>query len=181
MPGPEIRQVIATQPVPDEDGVANAMLRDVLGNKADTALAVPSAVDSMMRYIKGILGAIPGVASSFQEQADVAVTINAINGGETNVFDLNAALTRYMVRSLRLKCADPGANTVAVRVYGLINNVSLEVDSFDITTANFGTYFSLMDMFGLPFIAGDDVQVTVRASAGGPYAVTGQYSLAMAT
>ncbi|KKK82678.1 hypothetical protein LCGC14_2801010, partial [marine sediment metagenome] len=45
-----------------------------------------------------------------------------------------------------------------------------------ITTANFGTYHSLMDMFGLAHLAGDDLQVTVRASAGGPYAVTGQYS-----
>jgi hypothetical protein len=34
-----------------------------------------------------------------------------------------------------------------------------------------------MDMFGLPHLAGDVLQVTVQASAGGPYAVTGQYTL----
>ncbi len=122
-----------------------------------------------------------GGAAVFNEQADVAVNITAINAGETDVFDLNVAATRYIVRSLRLQCADPGANTITVRLYELVNDVSIEVASFAITTANFGTYHSLMDMFGLPHLAGDDLQVTVRVSAGGPYAVTGQYSHGLAT
>ena len=62
MNGPEIRQTIATQPVPGVDGVINAIERDVLGNKEDTALTAASAVDSMMRYIKAILGASYGAA-----------------------------------------------------------------------------------------------------------------------
>jgi len=117
-----------------------------------------------------------GAAGIFYEQADAAVNITAVNTGETNVFYLSAASTRYIVRSLRLKCADPGANTVTVRLYELVNDGLTEVDSFDIDAANFGTYHSLMDMFGLPHLAGDELKVTVRASAGGPYAVTGQYS-----
>lgn len=121
---------------------------------------------------------ITGALGVLYDKAAVAVNINAINGAETEVFNLSAANTRYLVRFLRLKCADPGANTVTVRLYELVNGVSLVVDSFDITTANFGTYFSLMDMFGLPHLAGDSLIVTVRASAGGPYAVTGQYSYA---
>ncbi len=119
---------------------------------------------------------LAGSTGVFHEQADVAVTINAINASETDVFDLNVADTRYIVRSLRLKCADPGANTVTVKLYELVNDVSIAVDSFTIDTDNFGTYHSLMDMFGLPHLAGDDLQVTMQASAGGPYAVTGQYS-----
>ncbi len=126
--------------------------------------------------ITTILAAIGGATGIFNEQADVAVTINAVNGGETDVFDLNAASTRYIVRSLRLKAVDPGANTIAVRLYELINDVSTLVDTFTITTDNFGTHTSLMDMFGVPHLAGDDLQVTVQASAGGPYAMTGQYS-----
>ncbi|GAH75365.1 unnamed protein product, partial [marine sediment metagenome] len=70
----------------------------------------------------------------------------------------------------------PLANTVTVRLYELVNDVLTEVDSFDITNANFATYHSLMDIFGVPYLAGDELQVTVRASAGGPYAITGQYS-----
>jgi len=131
---------------------------------------------SISADIAAVLATITGTTGIFHEQADVAVNITAINGAETDVFDLNVANTRYIVRSLRLKCADPGANTVTVRLYKLVNDVSLQVDSFDITAANFATYHSLMDMFGLPHLAGDDLQVTVRASAGGPYAVTGQYS-----
>jgi len=117
----------------------------------------------------------------FQEQPDTAVNITAIAGGETDVFDLNVANTRYIVRNLRLKCADPGANTVTVRLRELVNDVSTIVNTFDITAANFAGYHSLMDMFGVPYLAGDDLQVTVQASGGGPFAVTGQYAHATAT
>jgi len=36
-------------------------------------------------------------------------------------------------------------------------------------------------MFGVPYLAGDQLQVTVQASAGGPYGITAQYSFATAT
>ena len=126
--------------------------------------------------VANLLADIKGTTGIFHEQADAAVNINAVNTGETDVFHLSAADTRYIVRSLRLKCADPGANTVTVRLYELANDVLTEVDSFDIDSTNFATYHSLMDMFGLPHLAGDELQVTVKASAGGPYAITGQYS-----
>jgi hypothetical protein len=112
------------------------------------------------------------------------VDITATNAAETDVLNLHTELTiaiptyhmHYTVEKLRLKCADPGANTVTVRLYELINGASTEVDSFAITTVNFATYFSLMDMFGVDHLAGDNLKITVRASAGGPYAVTGSYA-----
>lgn len=121
------------------------------------------------------------VASLLHEQADVPVSVNATNAAETDVLNLAVANTRYVVRSLRLKCADPGVNTVTVRLYELVNDVLLQVDSFDITAANFATFHSVMDLFGLPHLAGDRLRVTVRASAGGPYIVTAQYVMATAT
>jgi len=117
-----------------------------------------------------------GAIGIFHEQADVAVNINAILAAETDVLNLAVANTRYIVRHLRLKCANPGANAVTVRLYELVNDVQIVVQSFLIGAVNFGLYFSLMDMFGLPHLAGDNLRVTVQASAGGPYAVTGQYS-----
>ena len=75
-----------------------------------------------------------------------------------------------------LKCADPGANTVAVRLYKLVNGASVNTITFTITTVNFGTYFDINTMFGLKSLAGDNIKITVRASAGGPYAVTGSYA-----
>jgi len=150
------------------DGVN--VFNPTIGGSARTDL------DAALAAIGTILAAITGAAGLFYEQADAAVNINAINASETNVFDLSTASTRYIVRSLRLKCADPGANTVTVRLYELVNDGLTEVDSFAIDTTNFGTYQSLMDMFGMPQLAGDNLKVTVRASAGGPYATTGQYS-----
>jgi len=134
-----------------------------------------STVEVDVANIAAKIDAIKGATGIFYEQADTAVNITAIAASETDVLNLAVANTRYIVRSLRLKCADPGANTVTVRLYELVNDVLTEVDSFVIDNTNFGTYHSLMDMFGLPQLAGDSLKVTVQASAGGPYAVTGQY------
>ncbi len=109
-------------------------------------------------------------------KAEVPIDTTATNAGETDIFDLSVVDTHYTIDKLRMKCADPGANTVTVRLYELINGAATEVDSFDITTANYTTYFSLMDMFGVERLIGDSLQVTVQASAGGPYAVTGSYA-----
>ncbi len=122
--------------------------------------------------------------SALKEQPAVAVNINAIAGGETNVLLLNTANTRYVIRGLRLKVADPGANYVTVRLYELVNGVLTESDSYPIsgsldpTGGTYTQYFSLLDMFNLSSLFGDSLRVTVQASAGGPYAVTGQYSWA---
>jgi hypothetical protein len=107
---------------------------------------------------------------------EVAVNTTATNAAETDILNLAAVNYHYTVDKLRLKSDDPGANTVTVRLYELVNGASVEVDSFAITTVNYGTYFSLMDMFGEHHLAGDNLKVTVRASAGGPYAITGSYA-----
>ena len=41
-------------------------------------------------------------------------------------------------------------------------------------------YFSLYDMFSVQQLAGDDIQVTVHASANNAYAITGQYQYSQA-
>jgi len=133
------------------------------------------AKDSLQALAEALAALVSGTGL-FHEQADTAVDITAINASETNVFALATASTRYIVRSLRLKCADPGDNTITVRLYELVNDGLTEVDSFEITTANSGTYHSLMDMFGMAQLAGDSLKVTVRCDAGGPYGTTGQYS-----
>ena len=132
--------------------------------------------DAAFEAIGTALAALIGAAGLFHEQADVLLTFNTVNGSETNVFNLVVADTRYIVRSLRLKFADPGANTITVRLYELVNDGLIEVDSFEVTTANFGTYHSLMDMFGMAQLAGDNLKVTTRVSAGGDLATLGQYS-----
>jgi hypothetical protein len=112
---------------------------------------------------------------------ETAVNISAVSTGSTDV--LNLALTsgyHYTINKLRLKCADPGADTVTVTLQELINGVLTVVDSFIIigslgVNPNYQNYFSLMDMFGLPELFGDQLEVSVESSAG-TYAVTGSYS-----
>jgi len=133
-------------------------------------------VAALTAIVVALVADIEGATGIFHEQEDVAFDVPAVLAAEADIFDLDDADTRYIVRSLRLKCVDPGAETVTVRLYELVDDVLTEVDSFIITTANFTTFFSLMDMFGLPHLAGDELQVTVQATAVGPYAVTGQYS-----
>lgn len=135
------------------------------------------ALKTLINILEAKLNA---VAHSFQEQADVPFNINATLV-EANILDLSAINTRYIIRNLRLKCVDPVEQTVTVRLYELVNTVLVLVDSFNITTANFVTAHSLMDMFGLSQLVGDNLKVTVIATAVGPYACVGQYSFAMAT
>jgi len=150
------------------------LITDLLSHASHGLVALKVLLDN----IESKLDTIKGSIGIFYEQADVAVNVNATIGGETNVLNLAVANTRYIVRHLRLKCVDPGVNQVLVRLYELINNVLTNVDTWIIDNTNFGTYFSLMDMFGVPYLAGDQLQITVQASGGGPYAVTGQYSFA---
>ena len=116
----------------------------------------------------------------WNQQADVAVNTTATNAAETTIFDLSVAGYSYMVNTLRLKFADPGANTITVRLYELINDVLTQVDSITVDTTNYATYYSLMDMFGINCLTGDSLKVTIRVSGGGPYACTGQYQYALA-
>ena len=135
---------------------------------ADSALIV--STNTMM-------GVYSGTTGGHMEMPDVPVTIDAISTGDTDVLYLHTADTRYLVRSLWLKCVDPGANTVTVTLKILINDIATVVDTFDITTANYTVYYKLPSLFEVEQLAGDDIQVYVRSSAG-TYAVTGQYSYA---
>jgi len=131
-------------------------------------------IKSEVRDIESEVGDIEQKLDSlFQPKAATAFSVEATNAAETDILHLNGTAA---VESLRLKCADPGNNAVTVRLYELVNNGLTEVDSFGINGANLGEYFNLMDMFNLCRLVGDELQVTVRASAGGPYTVTGQYT-----
>jgi len=119
---------------------------------------------------------ITGATGIFHEQADAGFT-EEIVAAETFIVTLTVADTRYILRDLRVKCEDPtAANTVTITLYTLINGVETAVDTFVITNANFGTYHSLMDMFGVPYVAGDSIRVSATGSAAGPYTLDGQYS-----
>jgi len=111
------------------------------------------------------------------QQPDVAINTNA-NIAAVDILDLNTAGLTYMVNNLIIKSADPGANTVTLTLYELVNDASVAVDTFDITTANYTNYFSLYDMFSRHHLSGDDIQITLTCDADGNHVVTGQYQYA---
>lgn len=116
----------------------------------------------------------------FREQDAVVVNITAIPTSETNVLNLATASTHYIVRDLVLKSANPGINAITVRLYRLVNGTLALADSFIFDSTNFGVCQTLMDMFGVSYLAGDQLKVTVQAS-GGTYTITGEYSYAKTT
>jgi len=150
----------------------------IVDDLIDAATDTLTNIHTKLQTVDDMVDGVEGATGVLYEQADVVVNTTAPNDANTDIFDLNTASTRYVIRGLILKCADPGANTVTVSLVMLINDVATVVDTFEITTVNFGDYFQLQDMFTTPQLAGDDIQIYVRASAGGPYAVTGQYSYA---
>lgn len=119
---------------------------------------------------------LTGYLLRLMNKAEVPVNITAIVASETNFLNLSTNGVHYAIDDLVLKCANPGANTVNVRLYKLVNAVLTNTQTFAITAANFGTYFDINTMFGLKSLAGDNIGITVQATAGGPYAVTGSYA-----
>lgn len=105
---------------------------------------------------------------------EVPVNIMAVTAPGATVFDLSTADTHYTVDKLRLKADDPGADTIEIELWELVNGVLTLVRSFTINTGNYTWYFSLVDMFSLDHLAGDNLKVVARTSAN-TYAVTGSY------
>lgn len=97
----------------------------------------------------------------------------------TLIVDLSAVNTKYVLRGLTIKSADPGVETVTVSKIKLINDIETTVDSFIIDTTNWGTYQELTDMFGDEAIFGDLIKIVCTTSAG-TIAIIGQYSYAKA-
>ena len=127
--------------------------------------------------IAEIYGAITatGTVTYKGKHPEVAVSFNATDVA-AEFFHLAAATgTQYNVSKIRFKCADPGAQTVTVSLEEYVNGVLTVVDTFTINTGNYATYFSLMDMFGVDHLSGDELRISAVASDAGPYAVTGSY------
>jgi len=69
-----------TEFVPTTDGVNNRTPSDVVGNKADTAIAVPDNVSSHIRYLKGLLTQITAARLGELDAANLPADIDLIKG-----------------------------------------------------------------------------------------------------
>jgi len=115
----------------------------------------------------GLADTLTGVGSG--ATIDTLTEISAIRAPD---------ISHYIVDKFIIKSDDPGAgNRVAVRLYEMVNDIPVAIRTFYITPANFATYFSLADMFGLTILSDYNVEITVRQEvAGGPTVITGQYT-----
>jgi hypothetical protein len=126
-----------------------------------------------------ILGTITnsGTLTYMGTYPETAISVAITNPVVSDLVLLASLTKRYTIDGMVIKSEDPGLNTITIRLWKLVNALLTEIGSFAITTVNFGTYFSLMDMFGIPTLAGDSIQITAEVSAGGPYAVEGSYTV----
>jgi hypothetical protein len=100
---------------------------------------------------------------------------NSVNVTPSVLINLDGADIQYELRNLRFKAPDPGANTITLTLYELINDTLTEVDTFDITTANYTVYYTLVSLFELDYVAGDRILIMMQTDADA-YTVTGQYT-----
>ena len=124
---------------------------------------------SIHRSMGIVLAGLEGV---MREEDSEPFSETATVGGVT-IIDLSGK--PYVLRSLVLKAANPGANFVTVALSKLINDVETVTDEFIIDSNNYGSYLELMDMFGDAHIFGDLIKIVCYASVG-TIGVGGQYS-----
>ena len=161
------------------------MIIEVADNREDKLISqgyivpLPTALaESFLKQIRDLgIEILSKFEDVFKEQESVPVALNATTT-ETDILHLDIANTRYLLREITLKAEDPGADTITISLHGLVNDVLTTIDTFEITTANFGAYFNLIDMFGLADFPGDKIKITATTDAGS-YAITGQYSYAL--
>ncbi len=106
---------------------------------------------------------------------EVPVDVMAVVAPGTTIFDLSVADTHYTVDKLGLVPDEPGGDTITAELWELVNGVLTLIRSFVMGGGSGGSYFSLVDMFGLDHLSGDSLKVVVVASAN-TYAVTGSYT-----
>ncbi|MBA7606438.1 hypothetical protein ES703_13586 [subsurface metagenome] len=118
--------------------------------------------ETQLDTIEAAIAAIAGVDAYVEQIPDTDVN-ETVEDVEANCVLVNLAYVAgrtYALRHLRLKCADPGAQTVTIRLYERWNDAIAQlIDSFDIDGTNFGTYHSLMDMFAVPEIHSDAILI----------------------
>lgn len=136
-------------------------------------------------YFPGIEAAIfnmltlaTGPNGIFFQQDSVAINASATAASETAIIDLSTSSTLYQLNNLVIKSADPGTYAVNVKLYELVNDVLTETKLYPIQTNAYQTYFDLPTLYGLQQVSGSQLKVTIQATGGGPFAVTGQYQYA---
>jgi len=104
--------------LPAADSAENNLVRDVIGNKTDTALTAATAADSLMRYIKGLLTLEAPTVMGKLQIAATTIDLNQIAG----TYDLFTATAQdVVVEKLVLRCP-------ALAAGGALTSISIQSD-----------------------------------------------------
>jgi len=130
-----IAVILAALGVPGIDAAVNLLMRDVVGNKADTAIAANDNVSSVMRYLKGILpqvmkllGAAPVVGQVVGAPAQWQGGAGTSGEVGSDLVTLGGAGVRNKLHSLlvNISALTPGA-TITVKMFMLVNGAERKV------------------------------------------------------
>jgi len=106
-------------------------------------------------------------------QPEDSVDFPADNVGE-DVLNLGGGVgIHYKVKSLWLNFTDPVAAHYTVELSQFINGSLMVVKTTTVNTP--GGFYNLMDLFGIPELSGDSIEIRATLSVAGPLAVTGSY------
>ena len=166
-------------------------MRDVSGYTDGTgAFTVSPDFTATIEDGDEILILNPEIANSgiFHEQAEIDRNVDVNNGdGDVSLLDpLMSWITtgmHYIIRDMTVKSNDPGvgeAITVKLIRNDYLGTAGTVVGTFNINSANYGSYFTLMDMFGIGSITGDEISVVVASTAVADTTVYVVYSYAEA-
>jgi len=115
-----------------------------------------------LKQIKDAIAGIAGAGQVYAEQIPDVDVDETVTSTETDCVLVNLAYAAdytYALRHLRVKCSDPGARIVTLKLYEYWNDAFQLMDTFDIDSTNYATYHSLMDMFGLPEVHSDSILI----------------------
>ena len=131
--GPIISEGEIDDTVPTQDGVANTIMRDVVGNKTDTA-ASPAATTSIIAIIKEIYSVADAISASIFTLTETGGTVTT-DGNEQNVYINNAPAGVFSPRQVFIDFTNHTAGeTVVVREYYRIktggNLIKLQEDTY---------------------------------------------------
>lgn len=127
--------ILAAINVPPPDSLINLIMRDVIGNKTDTANATVGATSSLMRYIKAILnqankmlGAAPVVGQVVGAPAQWQGGFGTSGEVGSDLVTLGANDVRNKFHSLlvNISALTPGA-TITVKMFMQVNGVERRV------------------------------------------------------
>ena len=110
--------------VPAADAIVNETVKDVVGNKTDTAVAVVGTTKTLLGYIKGLVNRLdkhktPHIARSGASGTSYVDMLDVTNKGVLKSVVIQVATPNTNIWNLSLQVVIDGASIFAGKVFGV--------------------------------------------------------------